>query len=167
MNLRALLIILGLGVLVLGAIIGMYALSDSAPDEPEMTGKLSTKGIELEKVYKELQAEWKKHEPEFKDKKNVERLNSINVGFTALLAAVKEHIKNSKSDEKVTPTEREALPRLEASVEASSQIPNVFLMWQINSVLVTDVHWQKAKEWGNTANKEWESWKSMTRTLSR
>ncbi|MEK7470068.1 MAG: hypothetical protein AAB074_22090 [Planctomycetota bacterium] len=167
MNIKALVVILGLGLLAFGAVVGMYSMSGSVGDEPGKEGKLSVKGIELEKAYSDLQAEWKKHEKEFTDKKNVEALNQINVGFTALLAAVKEHINKSKADEKVTATEREALPRLEASVEASSQIPNVFLMWQINSVLVTDAHWQKAKEWGNTANKEWESWRSMTRTLSR
>ncbi|KAF0244827.1 MAG: hypothetical protein FD180_2198 [Planctomycetota bacterium] len=149
-----------IALLAAGTTVSLLVAGIGRPEIPQFTGKLSKKGIELERKCKEAFDTWKAHQDEFSQKKNFRALGTLNETFTNLLAEVKA----LKGD---TPEEKAAIPHLMAALELSINVAKVFIMHQVNASLVKPENWETAKADANQANVEWEKWKEMTKTLSR
>jgi len=159
MNKKPLFAIAGIGLLALLVTVGLVVAGHRGQDgSGGGAGELSKEALEVESAYKELQARWRQHEAEFRDKKNFPELAQLDKGFKELL--LKAQGLKGRSDK-----EKAALPHLAGSIEASTKVPGVYMMLAINPGLVGPKNWEEKNAHGAKANKEWAEWVEMTADL--
>ncbi len=148
-------------VLLAGAVTaGIFSFRGGLEGKPQITGKLSSRAVEVEGRCKEAFASWKANQAQFSQKKEFPKLGHLNETFTNLHTEAK----GLTGD---TPAEKAAMPHLVTSLELSQKVASTFIMFQVNESLVKPENWAKAKQEADQANAEWEKWLEMTKTLSR
>ncbi|MBI2919505.1 MAG: hypothetical protein HYY18_00305 [Planctomycetes bacterium] len=160
MNKKPLLAIGGVGLLALAVTVGLFLAGDRGSSEPKVTGKLSKRVVEIETKYKDLQDQWRAHEAAFREKKEFPLLAKLNDGF-------QEVGRTAAAAKGETDPEKEALPHLVKSIEASARVPTSYMLLQVNPGVLKEHHWAETKANAETANREWKEWVAKTEGWAR